>query len=382
MVNTDIIIGSVNVRTEWNCYVNMYWTLETPEVRTNFIEIPGGDGSLDLTTALSGWPNYNNRQLNFTLYSDLPYEAFKVLFSSIVNKFHGTVQDIVLPVNKGFHLNGRVFVSNGEWNGFGTVDFTVNCGPFFVKDTLTVNDYVVNPPILGLALPPAISVNPMLVTFTTDSNVLLTTQLWTRNVSPGTWTWGDFRYDSKGNPSGWPLQVGYNPAIQQLLPGNALSETDPNYWLIGPNGTALSNGYRQFLASTSAQDLAIKNQYLSDGSTMENMQVYTTTFSFRYSAPGNIIFNPFGQNNPPWNGIESVTINTAQGNVFQFVNTWMGETGSTGDYLLRPTVYSCDMMFEMAVFLSKGDIRTTPPPSMDALNLYANVSFSYQENML
>ncbi|MEG2718976.1 MAG: hypothetical protein RSA55_05520, partial [Clostridia bacterium] len=56
---------------------------------TNLIEIPGGDGALDLTTALAGRPLYKNRTGSIEFFVENDFRDWAVLYSEIMVYLHG-----------------------------------------------------------------------------------------------------------------------------------------------------------------------------------------------------------------------------------------------------------------------------------------------------
>ena len=63
----DESIRRINTWDDWHMLPTARPMFTPPDVKTNYIDIPGGNGSLDLTEALTGYPLYSNRtgSLNF-----------------------------------------------------------------------------------------------------------------------------------------------------------------------------------------------------------------------------------------------------------------------------------------------------------------------------
>ena len=58
-----IIFGDYDTWVDWGLTLTG-WQLSAPEYKSNFVSVPGRDGDLDLSTALTdGEPRYNNREL-------------------------------------------------------------------------------------------------------------------------------------------------------------------------------------------------------------------------------------------------------------------------------------------------------------------------------
>ena len=64
-----LIVDGVDVSMKYRMVMADGYTLEPPEPKTYTIDIPGGDGVIDLTESLSGDVVYNNRHQEFTFTS-------------------------------------------------------------------------------------------------------------------------------------------------------------------------------------------------------------------------------------------------------------------------------------------------------------------------
>lgn len=73
--------------------------------KTNYIDIPGGDGSVDLTEAL-GEVRYNDREGSIT-FTVFPYEDFEVKKRQISNLLNGKRYKITLDKDPEYYWAGR-----------------------------------------------------------------------------------------------------------------------------------------------------------------------------------------------------------------------------------------------------------------------------------
>lgn len=119
-------------------------TIGTPSPKTETIDIPGGDGVLDLTEFF-GEVKYTNRQLSFEFSTIVPKEEFMELFSRVQNAIHGQKMQIVLDDDSEWFYFGRITVS--EWKADKNIGkFTIDCDcePYKSKLTNTVVTVEVN----------------------------------------------------------------------------------------------------------------------------------------------------------------------------------------------------------------------------------------------
>lgn len=117
-----------------------------PSQKRSSIEVPGMDGVIDLTYALSNQKIYENRPVSMT---------FEILYRNgadpwdiherIANDIHGNEMDIFLSFYPGWHLEGNVSVDGmGMNDGTATFKVTCDCNPYFIKNSLTRATYAVS----------------------------------------------------------------------------------------------------------------------------------------------------------------------------------------------------------------------------------------------
>lgn len=114
------------------------WTLtgcalSAPEMKTNYVEKAGGDGSWDLSTAMTdGVPKYKDRSLVVTLECSEGTRAHREeLISEMMNTLDGLEWPIVLPDHPDHHLTGRVHIGvNYSDLAHAAVTVTCVCRPW------------------------------------------------------------------------------------------------------------------------------------------------------------------------------------------------------------------------------------------------------------
>lgn len=124
MQKRKLVIGSYN--TASNGWTLASWTLSAASQKTNYVEKPSGDGSWDLSTALTdGIPRYNNRSLTATLEcSEGTRAARETRIRNMINTLDGLPWNIQLPDDTLHYLHGRVHVAK-EYNDLAHAAVTV-----------------------------------------------------------------------------------------------------------------------------------------------------------------------------------------------------------------------------------------------------------------
>ena len=113
-------------------------TIGSPSPKTETIDIPGGDGVLDLTEFF-GETKYGNRNLSFEFSSVVIPSEFMTLFSTVQNALHGKKMKIILDDDPGWQYIGRISVS--EWKAdrnIGKLVVDCDCEPYKYQISPTV----------------------------------------------------------------------------------------------------------------------------------------------------------------------------------------------------------------------------------------------------
>lgn len=125
----SITFGTKNTWDDWHLIPTSRPLFNPPSVKTNLIEIPGGDGALDLTTALAGRPLYKNRTGSLEFYVDNNFLDWTVLYSEIMVYLHGQKMRAVLEDDPSYYYEGRFAInawkSNKERSSL-VIDYDVN----------------------------------------------------------------------------------------------------------------------------------------------------------------------------------------------------------------------------------------------------------------
>lgn len=116
-----------------------------PSQKRSSIEVPGMDGVIDLTYALSEQKIYENRTVSMTF--EILYRNGADLWNiheRIANDLHGNEMDIRLSFYPGWHLEGNVSVDGLSMNdGMASFKVTCDCNPYFIRNSLTRATYAV-----------------------------------------------------------------------------------------------------------------------------------------------------------------------------------------------------------------------------------------------
>ena len=106
---SDIRFGTTWARADYGLIVAPY-AIPMPEPQTNFVEIPGRDGALDLSEAF-GTVRYADRIIPLTLYARVPFDATLSAFAADV---HGRRMSVIFDRDPTYYYDARVTVEDVE----------------------------------------------------------------------------------------------------------------------------------------------------------------------------------------------------------------------------------------------------------------------------
>lgn len=132
-----IRFGSIHTYDDWKLLLAQK-QIGLPEVKTTTVEVPGVDGILDLTEALTGSVCYGNRELSFTFIAldALSGMTWAELLTRISAAIHGKKMDIVLDDDPEWKYTGRVTIDSFETSrAKRTVVIKCDCDPYKTRLT-------------------------------------------------------------------------------------------------------------------------------------------------------------------------------------------------------------------------------------------------------
>ena len=141
MLNDVIFNNEKSAFYDWNIVLTKA-EIPLPTPKTYTVDIKGADGVLDLTEALTGDVQYNNRQikLTFEMMDDTDYST---LISDISNYLHGQKIKFTLNNDEDYYYTGRASTSDWECvKRKGKIVIQVDCEPYkyaVIETVRTVN---------------------------------------------------------------------------------------------------------------------------------------------------------------------------------------------------------------------------------------------------
>lgn len=123
----SVTFGDKNSWTDWHLVPSSRPVFAPPKLKTNYVDIPGMNGSLDLSEAVSGRPVYDNRQGSLDFYVDVQYKdksSWIELYSDIMAYLHGRRLEAYLDDEPYYRYVGRFEVDS--WKSGDGEAITIN----------------------------------------------------------------------------------------------------------------------------------------------------------------------------------------------------------------------------------------------------------------
>lgn len=106
MFEFGVIIGEKHTYRDWGLVCTRI-EIADPERKTYLVSVPGRDGDLDLSEALTGEANYGNREIKMEfIRREKEFARWHVKYSDILDYCHGQRRRIILDSDRGYFMMG------------------------------------------------------------------------------------------------------------------------------------------------------------------------------------------------------------------------------------------------------------------------------------
>lgn len=136
-----VLINGMNTKNDLGMVMLDDLKISAPAVKSSYVDVPGIDGSLDYTEALTGYPLYEDRQVSFTLFGKYDEPTLAMARKAFAARFNGRVVHIETPDLPGYYWRGRVTMTDyGAYNS-GRIGVNMeNAFPYRLKRDVTVRE--------------------------------------------------------------------------------------------------------------------------------------------------------------------------------------------------------------------------------------------------
>lgn len=147
----SLTIGSKNTWDDWHLVPSSRPVVPPPAIKTKTLDIPGGDGIIDLTESLTGYPVYDNRSASFEFivvndfYEPVAtHKEWYSIYSDIMDYLHGQRMQMLLDDDDEYYYEGRFAVNS--WNSgskYSAITITASLSPYkYARRLTTDSDWV------------------------------------------------------------------------------------------------------------------------------------------------------------------------------------------------------------------------------------------------
>jgi hypothetical protein len=156
MSTLGLTIEGKHTYDDWRLNWIEPYTLDPPPAKTKYIDIPAGDGSLDISEALSERPLYDDRTILFLFSTpDKDYYQYEAIKAELNALLHGQRREVRSDLIPGYYLTARLEVRfTKESKAGATMELSGTASPYWRKVNLTtVASTALASPGRSLALP-------------------------------------------------------------------------------------------------------------------------------------------------------------------------------------------------------------------------------------
>lgn len=120
-------------------------SVQPPKPKTFFEDIPGADGTADLSTAISGRITYDRREITMNFQSEHREKQWPAIMSEILKEFHGKEGRIVFEDDPAYYYFGRMEVSGYERKRtYGKFTIKANAEPYKYEKYSSLEPWIWN----------------------------------------------------------------------------------------------------------------------------------------------------------------------------------------------------------------------------------------------
>lgn len=140
----QVKIGSKWTFTDYGLLLSPNSSVGEAKPKTHYIDIPFGDGFIDLTESLTGEVSYDKREVDFSLVLPADSTKWDEIRKELVNNHHGRKQEIIMPQYPKYRFIGRLNIGTiDEDKAVAIIPISAICEPYMLKKDKTIVNKVV-----------------------------------------------------------------------------------------------------------------------------------------------------------------------------------------------------------------------------------------------
>lgn len=138
-----VTFGEKHTYRDWGLLPKSRPTVAPPDVVTNYVDVPGLDGQLDLSEVLTGRVGYQTRDFSAEFLVIDARNRWDTLYSEILDTLHGQRVKIILDEDPGYYYMGRVTVNTLKSDRkTATISIKAVCDPYKLEIAGSLDDWL------------------------------------------------------------------------------------------------------------------------------------------------------------------------------------------------------------------------------------------------
>lgn len=106
-----VTIGKLHSYHDLGLWLKKYPAITPPAPKISYVDVPGADGALDLSKALTGHMTYNRRTITMEFTMLAPRDLWPEKHSDVMDALHGMEMDVILDDDPEYCYTGTMIVS-------------------------------------------------------------------------------------------------------------------------------------------------------------------------------------------------------------------------------------------------------------------------------
>lgn len=138
-------INDIDTLIEYGLALCAEYSIEAPTLKETRVDIPGADGSVNLSYALTGKPVFNDRKISFSLFRSTQDSDIVRLRSILMTQFHGKDVQLVFPFDGSVYYSGVLQVGDMANYNSSVIPVTMTASPYRIERITSVENWLWDP---------------------------------------------------------------------------------------------------------------------------------------------------------------------------------------------------------------------------------------------
>lgn len=143
----SVKFGDYDSWKDWHLIPTSRPVISSPSERTTFVTVPGRNGKVDLSWALTGKPIFENRTGSIEFYVDTnQWRGWHTAYSTIMKALQGSRMRVILSDDPSFYYEGMCWVD--KWNSeerYSKISIQYDLYPYKKRVIFEENDWLWDP---------------------------------------------------------------------------------------------------------------------------------------------------------------------------------------------------------------------------------------------